>query len=162
MASAGGSDAIQMATDMLKATHSSRSGDFVGVGVVLYAPPLDLPAVPLGGWASARPKLPVSGTQAISNALIALSGRGCAWHDGFHFVDASACALTHVSQFLAPDLERAQADAPDELPTGARQLTALLVSGYPSVLCVGLLTVDEQITIYREGRLHARTPAKCA
>lgn len=162
MLSAGGSGAIQMATDMLKATHCGRSGDFVGVGVVLYVPPLDLPAVPLGGWASPRPKLPVTGKQAISKTLIVLSGRGCAWHDGFHFIDASACALTHVSQFLAPGLERTQAEAPDELPTGARQLTALLVSGYPSVLCVGLLTVDEQITIYREGRLQARTPAERA
>lgn len=138
--------AIQMATDLLKDTHARRSNDFVGVGVVLYVPPVDFPAVPLGGWSSARPELPVTGAMEISQALVALSEHGCAWHDGFHFVDAQACALTHVSQFLAPSLSLAQAERPDELPTGARQLTALLVS-HPAAHLVGP-HVDEVIDLF--------------
>lgn len=148
-----------MALDLLQAIHARRTHDFVGVGIVLYVAPLDIPAVPLGGWASPRPALPVKGTAEISSALAAVSAHASAWHDGFHFVDVNARALTQVSQFLAPDLERAQRQRPDELPTGARQLSALLVSGYRSVQCVGLLTADEQISIYQRGRLHSRAPA---
>lgn len=153
---------IDLALKLLTATHSCRSADFSGVGVVLYTPPLDLPAVPLGGWASPRPELPVIGEAAISEALARLSAQGSAWHDGFHFIDSSTHALTHVSQFLAPSLEDVIKNAPGELPTGARQLSALLASRSRCVLCVGLLTADQYITIYQEGRMMHRAPVNLA
>lgn len=159
MAGDSGSIEIQLASSLLKSTYAHRAQDFVGVGIVLYEPPLDLRAVPLGGWSSVRPQLPVLGAKPISEALQMLSRQSSIWHDGFHFVDSSKPALTHVSQFLAPDLTLVSRTMPAELPTGARQLTALLISSHRCVGCVALLTTDDQLTIYRKGRLHRRTPA---
>jgi hypothetical protein len=77
-------------------------------------------------------------------------------------VDCVEEALTHVSQFLAPALDGIINSGPTQLPTGARQLTALLISDYQSVGCVGILTKDNQISIYREGQLQMREPASHA
>ena len=153
---------IGLTLRLLIATHACRSADFTGVGVVVYVPPLDFPAVPLGGWASSRPELPVIGSAAISETLAKLSAQCSPWHDGFHFIDSSAEALTHVSQFLAPSLEHVIKDSPGELPAGARQLSALLASTFRGVLCVGLLTADQHISIYHGGRLMKRTPVNLA
>jgi hypothetical protein len=155
-------DPILFALNLLTATHASRSTDFAGVGIVLYTPPLDLLAVPLGGWASPRPALPVIGSFAVSEALARLSAQRSAWHDGFHFVDYDTQALTHVSQFLAPSLDDVIRNTPDDLPSGARQLSALLASKSRCVLCVGLLTADQHISIYQEGCLMQRAPVDLA
>ncbi len=158
MAGDDSASAVRLTLRLLIGTHACRSADFTGVGVVVYGPPLDFPAVPLGGWESSRPELPVIGSAAISQALAKLSDQCSPWHDGFHFIDCSAEALTHVSQFLAPSLEHLIKDSPGELPTGARQLSALLASAFRGVLCVGLLTADQHISIYQGGRLMKRTP----
>lgn len=162
MASGDEMTGIEFASDLLRAIHAHRTDDFVGLGIVLYKPPLDFDAVPLGGWLSARPPLPVVGAKEISEALGELSRRSSIWHDGFHFIESTTPALTHVSQFLAPDLSQIRQSKPSELPTGARQLTAMLISRLPCVGCVALLTTNDQLTIYREGRLHLRTPANHA
>lgn len=155
-------DPIIFALNLLTATHACRSTDFAGVGIVLYTPPLDLLAVPLGGWASPRPALPEIGSFAVSEALASLSAQSSAWHDGFHFIDYSTQSLTHVSQFLAPSLDDVIRNAPGELPSGARQLSALLASKSRCVLCVGLLTADQHISIYQGGRLLQRAPVDLA
>ena len=41
-------------------------------------------------------------------------------------VDVQSLALTHISQFIAPPLDRLADIASDVWPTGARQMTALL------------------------------------
>jgi hypothetical protein len=151
--------ASELARRLMKAVHSLNPLQFVGLGIVAYSPPLRLPAVPLGGWMSERPTLPIKGTSAISQCLGVLSSRTSQWHDGFHFIDADSAVLTHVSQYLAPSLDQILKIEPAALPTGARQLTALLISGIESVRCVALLTADKHITIYQEGRLVTREPA---
>jgi hypothetical protein len=156
------SEAFGLAHDVLIATHAAQHPDFVGLGLVLYVPPIDFPTVPLGGWLLPRPNLPVSGIQAISELLVQLSVQSSAWHDGFHFIDYKTRTLTHISQFLAPDLASINSNEPAELPTGARQLAAMLISRYPSVGCVGLLTKDDQIGIFVGGRMQLRTPVNRA
>lgn len=156
------STAIQLALRLLQAVHARRPTDFAGLGIVLCVPPIDFPSVPLGGWLAPRPILPVRGPESVIDILIKLSSRSSLWHDGFHLIDHVDEALTEVSQFLAPDLRKVAAQRPSELPNGARHVTAMLVSGYPSVACVGLLAGDDQISIFQEGRLQMRISANRA
>jgi hypothetical protein len=148
---------VDLANKVLAVAYQRRADDFVGLGIVVYLPPIDLPAVALGGFKQARPALPIMGVSEIGTALAGLSAAASPWHDGFHFVDLKFSALTHVSQYLAPDLTALMRAAPADLPAGARQLTALLVSRYPSAQCVGLLSTQGEVTIYRSGQLHSRS-----
>ena len=148
---------VAFTNNVLAVAYQSRTDDFVGLGIVVYLPPIDLPAVPLGGFKQSRPALPIMGVSEVGTALAGLSAAASPWHDGFHFIDLKLSALTHVSQYLAPDLSDVMRAAPAALPAGARQLTALLVSRCHSAQCVGLLSTEGEVTIYRSGQLHSRS-----
>jgi hypothetical protein len=146
---------VDFAAGIASIVFAKRSPDFAGLGFVVYDDPIALPSVALGSC-FARPPLPVRGVQDIGLALARVSAHSSSWHDGFHFVECTSGSLTHVSQFLAPDLEILNGIDDLQIPFGARQLTALLVSKYECTDCVALLSTDGELIIYRNGRIHER------
>lgn len=130
-----------------------RTPGFSGIGVVFYKPPLNLPIAPLGRTGHAKPSLPIHGAHDIATTLASVSDRASPWHDGFHLVDVQSPALTHISQFIAPPLDRVADIASDVWPTGARQMTALLTSRLACVFSVALLSAAGEINFYSDGAL---------
>lgn len=104
-------------------------------------------------------QLPVVGSDAISQTLVAISDVDSPLHDGFHFVDCRTRALTHLSQFVG--LPRpAKLDFPSsEWPSGARQATALMASRLPGIECVGLIQGNGRLSVYANGSArHEESP----
>ena len=105
--------------------------------------------------------LPVQGTDAIASTLANISSASSPWHDGFHLVDFTGPALTHISQYLAPPVgTRGTEVLGIQRPTGARHMTALLVSQLEGVACVGLLPRHAEPTVFERGVLvpHGQQP----
>lgn len=143
---------IQFAIELMKAIRRERTEAFSGLGVVFYVSPANLPIAALGRDFSTRPKLPVSDMQEIVHVLSTVADRNSPWHDGFHLVDMTRSALTHLSQFVSPPLDGVNHIPADARPTGARQMTAQLTSQLPGVGCVALLSVCGDISIYQQGK----------
>jgi hypothetical protein len=136
-----------------------RSETFSGIGLVFYSDLEELPSVPLGHRNAMKPDLPVFGTEAISRILAKVSDQASPWHDGFHMIDMQSQSLTHISQFLAPPLKCLE-QPPEDLPSGARQMTALLTSLIPGIMYVGVLSMGDEIIVYKNGRVLARATEK--
>ncbi|PYD04900.1 hypothetical protein DND90_13105 [Pseudomonas syringae pv. maculicola] len=136
-----------------------KSELFSGVGLVFYAHLEELPSVPLGHSNAMKPDLPILGAEAISRILVKVSDHTSPWHDGFHMIDVKAQSLTHLSQFLAPPL-KGLAQLPEDLPSGARQMTALLTSLIPGIAYVGVLSMGDEVVVYRNGSPLARATEK--
>ena len=66
-------------------------------------------------------------------------------------IDVKSQSLTHLSQFLAPPLT-GLAQLPEDLPGGARQMTALLTSLIPGIAYVGVLSMSNEVVVYKNGR----------
>lgn len=145
---------VTLAFKLLKRIAEGRPADFCGLGVVFYRHLEALPRLALGDQDHLMPALPVCGLGAIASSLAGISSASSPWHDGFHLVNLSGPALTHVSQYLAPPIAlRGAADAGLSRPTGARHMTALLVSQLDGVACVGLLTNHVEATVFERGLL---------
>lgn len=133
-------------------THIKRlkSESFAGVGLIFYLDLEGLPSIPLGDPVTARPVLPVVGIDEIAKTLVCVSDYGSLWHDGFHMIDIRSKSLTHLSQYLAPQLSGASIRS-EGRPNGARQMTALISSSIPGIAYVGVLGVSEEIVVYQCG-----------
>jgi hypothetical protein len=136
-----------------------RSETFSGVGLVFYSDLEELPSVPLGHRNAMKPDLPIFGAEAISRILAKVSDQASPWHDGFHMINIQSQSLTHISQYLAPPL-KCLAQPPEDLPSGARQMTALLTSLIPGITYVGVLGMGDEIVVYKNGRVLARATEK--
>lgn len=111
----------------------------------------------LGDQRSCNLPLPIGGAEAIASTLSVISGASSPWHDGFHLVEFTGPALTHVSQYLAPPVGTRGAEVwGSQRPTGARHMTALLVSQLKGVACVGLLPSHAEPTVFERGVLVPR------
>jgi hypothetical protein len=130
-----------------------RTEDFAGLGLIFYGDLSALPHMKLRGAPERRPSLPIHGLEAIADVVAAASAAASPWHDGFHLIDLSAKALTHLSQFISPPIAGLSSLMHADLPPGARQATALLASHIPGIGCVGLLNVAGRVAIYRNGVL---------
>ncbi|WEX15285.1 hypothetical protein P2T68_32670 [Pseudomonas sp. G11] len=136
-----------------------KSELFSGVGLVFYCHLEELPSVPLGHSNAMKPDLPIFGVEAISRILAKVSDYASPWHDGFHMIDVTSKSLTHLSQFLAPPLT-GLAQLPEDLPNGARQMTALLISLIPGIAYVGVLSTSNEVVVYKNGRTLTRAIEK--
>jgi hypothetical protein len=144
---------------LLKQIKRLRSESFSGVGLVFYSHLAELPSVPLGQRNAIKPDLPIFGVDEISRVLVKVSDHDSPWHDGFHMIDTQSHSLTHLSQFLAPPVKDF-AQLPEDLPSGARQMTALLTSLIPGIRYVGVLSMGDEITLYENGSIVVREPQK--
>lgn len=144
-----------LAFALLEQIAKRRPADFCGLGVVFYRQLDALPMLPLGDQDHFDLALPISGADAIASALAYISGASSPWHDGFHLVGLNGPTLTHVSQYLAPPIgTRGAAGLGSQRPTGARHMTALLVSQLQGIACVGLLTNHAEATVFERGLLN--------
>lgn len=136
-----------------------RSESFSGIGLVFYYHLEELPTVPLGRWNAMKPDLPIFGVESISRILAKVSDRASPWHDGFHMIDMQSQSLTHLSQFVAPPLNWL-AQLPEDRPSGARQMTALLTSVIPGITYVGVLSMGGEVIVYENGQALVRATEK--
>jgi len=136
---------------ILKLVWQSKTRSFSGIGIVFYHSLSVFPFVPLGNQTSID--LPINETTSIVVKLAAVADISCPQHDGFHFINVSSGALTHLSQYISPPLVSAECIALERRPSGARRMTALLASSVEGIDCVGLLDTVGVIEIYRSGAI---------
>jgi len=137
--------------ESLQELAANRPDDFVGLGVIVYLTLEGLPVAPLGAVLSTQPELPIYGEENVMKVLATLATRRSAQHDGFHLIDAERGGLTHVAQFVSPPLEAALANRSANWPSGARQMTALLISLMPQVVFSAIVTADGEVQLYENG-----------
>jgi len=136
---------------LLQELAENRTDDFIGLGVIFYLTMVGLPVVPLGVIESTQPELPIFGEKNVMKVLATLATRRNPQHDGFHLIDAESCELTHVAQFVSPPLETALVNRRTNWPSGARQMTALLISLMPQVAFSAVVTADGKVQLYWNG-----------
>lgn len=137
--------------ESLQELAANRPDDFVGLGVIAYLTLEGLPVAPLGAIESTQPELPIYGEANVMKVLATLATRRSGRHDGFHLIDAGRGALTHVAQFVSPPLEAALISGSANWPSGARQMTALLISLMPQVVFSAVVTADGEVQLYENG-----------
>lgn len=129
---------------------------FSGIGIVFYQDLNQTPHADLGHPSAARPSLPVTGEDEISTTLARVSHCSSPWHDGFHFVCSHPLSLTHVAQFISPNLAQFGSIPTKARPSGARHTTAIIVSSTPGIDCVGLLTTNRELVVFEGGLIRAQ------
>lgn len=139
--------------DLLMKVAVNRPADFVGLGVIAYSTTEGLPVFPLGRAVHAQADLPVHGEEQVMNALSSIATRNNPQHDGFHLINGENGDLTHLAQFVSPPLDKACAHLRENLPNGARQMTALLISLMHQVLFAAVVTADGNVQMYIKGEV---------
>jgi hypothetical protein len=135
---------------VLERVAANRPPRFAGLGLVLYAPPLDLPVAPLAP-SSQMPKLSGADIRHTAELLCRLSDSTSTLHDGFHLVDSSTLVITAFCHFFAPPIPvRIPTPIPDH-PVGARFMAALLGSLLPSVVMTAVLSETEGAIVFERG-----------
>lgn len=137
-----------------------RSPKFSGIGIVFYRNLSALPRLDLGDISSTRPALPVFGAAKIGDVLARIGDADSPWHDGFHLIDVVREALTHISQFLSPDVGPQILIDETQRPFGARQMASLLASRLNGIERVGLLTPTGGISYFESGMLRQQGTKK--
>lgn len=138
---------------LLSSVENLSFKDFSGIGLLFYAPPMQLPVGSLGDESLFAPQLPIATEKSIARVLADISRPTSPWHDGFHLINASTFELTHICQFIAPPVELLEKPEPGSLPIGARQQSAIAASKFRAVFCSALLNGQRNRMIYRSGKL---------
>jgi hypothetical protein len=130
-----------------------KPADFTGLGLIFYASPLALPAVPLAADVSSL-RLPACGPVQSARLLRKISRARSPFHDGFHLVDAHTLCITHVSQFVSPPLPDQTHTIAHRQSIGARFMAAYLGSLLPTVAAAATLSKDSGGNIFINGTVH--------
>ena len=129
---------VDWLTSVLREVASHRTSRFAGLGLVVYKPPMDLPVTPLVPADLSR-DLPCVEMVDSVRLLRRLSDAQSPIHDGFHLIDATTMAITHVCHFFAPPIPSKLPPSIPNYAVGARFMAALLGSLLPSVVMTGIL-----------------------
>ncbi|WP_051176188.1 hypothetical protein [Luteimonas mephitis] len=138
--------------DLLGQVQSHATHAFSGLGLIFYSSLADLPIVALGDQALFPQTLPVADRRTLASLLAEISTFTSPWHDGFHLIDASSFALTHISQFLSPPVEFLRQSNSQGLPLGARHMAAMAGSRIASVSYTALLSNKGAPAVFQQGR----------
>ena len=138
--------------DLLGQVQSHATHAFSGLGLIFYSSLADLPIVALGDQALFPQTLPVADRRTLASLLAEISTFTSPWHDGFHLIDASSFALTHISQFLSPPVELLRQSNSQGLPLGARHMAAMAGSRIASVSYTALLSNKGVPAVFQRGR----------
>lgn len=138
-------------THLLRALSLKMTTEFAGIGIIFYKDLEGVSHVDMGHPTLIRPNLPIYGMEEIISTLAAAADISSPWHDGFHFINSTTNSLTHLSQFISPSLDMYDSIPLCKRPSGARHMTAALVSNSLGVDCVGLLTSNGEICVFRNG-----------
>ncbi|WP_110975949.1 hypothetical protein [Acinetobacter sp. WCHAc060042] len=120
--------------------------DFSGLGIICYEELSHLPYISLHQEQSFT-DLDLTN---INETLLKISTYSSAYHDGFHFYDINSKKLTHISQFISPLLNSVEhMNIENVIPCGAREMTAYLTSSIQGIFCVGLISANRSIKIFK-------------
>ncbi|MDO3659211.1 hypothetical protein [Acinetobacter genomosp. 15BJ] len=124
----------------------NAGNDFSGLGIIYYKDLSHLPYISLHDA-----NLPFDLiTENLSKTLLTVSKYSSIYHDGFHFINIDTLHITHISQFISPPLESVTNISIDQvIPCGAREMTAFLTSNIEGVFCVGLISANKTIKIFK-------------
>lgn len=150
-------DPVAYVARMLAQLARCREPGFSGFGLIVYAPPMRLPVGPLGDVSTFVPRLPIADPAILVDTLLAMSSVESPWHDGFHLLDGSTGALTHICQFFAPPIDALPRIAPAMPPMGARQAAAIAGSTLAGVMCTALMNAKGVADIFIGGCRHGLT-----
>lgn len=122
--------------------------EFTGLGIIYYD---DLTKLPYIGLHEC--KLPKNiANLPFTKTLLDISKNSSIYHDGFHFVDSNSLKITHISQYISPPLDVSEySKILNIIPCGAREMTALLTSMIDGIICVGLISSNKTIKIFKNG-----------
>lgn len=122
--------------------------DFSGLGIVYYKDLNHLPYISLH-----EENLPLDlDPKNLSKTLLKISKNSSIYHDGFHFFNIKTMEITHISQYISPSLEPLRKiNINHIIPCGAREMTAFLTSNIEGVFCVGLISANKTIKIFKDG-----------
>lgn len=122
--------------------------DFSGLGIVYYENLNHLPYISLHKEALPRD----FESKNPNETLLKISTCSSAYHDGFHFFNVESKKITHISQYISPSLESVSNISINHIiPCGAREMTAFLTSNIEGVFCVGLISTNKTIKIFKKG-----------
>lgn len=123
--------------------------NFSGIGIIFYKDLSNLSMVSLGSENTYPLHLPLCNYEMVLESLASLSQLSSEWHDGFHLYDLGSSCLTHISQFISPNVDLYKGNHTDK-PLGARQMSAIISSMIVGISGVGLLTRNK-MAIYESG-----------
>lgn len=90
--------------------------------------------------------------KSIVSLLLKISKKECSFHDGFHFISIPSMQITHISEYISPALNISDKfKYLNIIPCGAREMTAFLTSLAEGVYCVGLISSNRTIKIFKNG-----------
>jgi hypothetical protein len=116
----------------------------------MYRPPLELPITPLVPDTQMIADLPESFEEGI-RLLSELADQSGPFHDGFHLADVTSMTLTHICQYVAPNIPAGPPHWRLEHAVGARYMTALLASLAPCVALAATLSATGEISVFDGG-----------
>ncbi|EJB8496091.1 hypothetical protein VXG46_002057 [Acinetobacter baumannii] len=123
---------------------------FSGLGIVFYENLDDLPFISLHKMSLSLEMQSLNFIKIMQE----ISKKTSIFHDGFHFFDINLCRITHISQYISPILSGVNEEKINNiLPCGAREMTAFLTSYIKGVYCVGLISVNKKIKIFKDGEI---------
>jgi hypothetical protein len=143
------SSSSMLSIELLHRVAKRAGQSFSGVGFIVYRDLSQLPHLSLHIPADVVPTLPMAGLDAIGEFLIQASRLSSPLHDGFHLIELSSCAITHVCQFIAPSIPAALPNLPSV--SGARHVSALLASRTPGIHAAALLGRDWAGVVFESG-----------
>ena len=120
---------------------------FSGLGLVMYKKIDNLPISQLKKI-DQDIQLPIKFYESVIDFLIKVSNSNNKYHDGFHLLNENL-ELTHISQYLAPDIVKAKVD--EEF--GSRYRTAIYTSHMPDVVACGVLSKNYPPTVFVNGTI---------
>ncbi|MGB5886962.1 MAG: hypothetical protein WBG77_09555 [Acinetobacter venetianus] len=124
--------------------------DFSGLGIVYY---YSLDNIPFIGLHKMSLSIDLQSVDFIKT-MQEISRKTSDFHDGFHFFDISLSRITHISQYISPVLLKVNEVEIDKItPCGAREMTAFLTSYIEGVCCVGLVSINKKIKIFKNGEV---------
>lgn len=124
--------------------------DFSGLAIVCYEDLSHLPYISL----HKEQFFTDFDLKNINETLLRISTYSSTYHDGFHFYDINSKKLTHISQFISPPLESvAYMNIENIIPCGAREMTAYLTSSIQGIFCVGLISANKTIKVFKNNSI---------
>lgn len=136
--------------NLLKELSQCKSQYFSGAGFVLYDNLQFLAKYHCNLVNDGQPVPPLKlGSPELISYLIEIASCQHAYHDGFHFINASGI-LTHVAQFFSPPVDKLLANIPGQ---GARTFCSQCGSNVQGVLMVGSVSSNHTIYLFEKGQL---------
>lgn len=133
---------------LLEKIAKKRTKEFSGIGIVVYNKDI----LPEECHCDLRPDFKLNkikiDDEEIVKKLIDYADYRCDLHDGFCFMNEEGI-LTHVAQYYVPTIRK---DIYPNQSHGVRTYSAACGSTMDGVICIGLISSNNDIYIYKQGK----------